>query len=344
MSNWKLESGDFCAQEADKKGFVRYGTAGVAVATWTSKDKAPLSVHLSGYVTCPNCQAPASFEMDCETGFDRPGGPKVACSKCSSRVDLSVWARQNDGAPRLFVTAMVFSRASGSGSSLPVVTIDGVSDATKQHKQTPTVVVKAPLISGKDSVTAHEKVLRFVVTEAFEKPASAIINKIIETLDRPLSDREIQIITASLWVVYCRWGLLSDDIIKFDVIMKTVTRYPGAFTEFTGQGMDGTNWEREGQVADDAHQLLKENRLSEAAVALRRSSLLQVSKIIQYWQSPTNSFSTDEFLNLILFAGYRMATQSSSNAQQNKATNQVTNIVNEKVTKPGSNWWQFWKR
>ena len=135
MSNWKCESGTQCAQEADKQGLVRYGTAGVAVVTWTSKDKAPSTIHLSGSVTCPSCQTAASFETDCDTDCDLLSGPKVNCSKCSSRVDFSVWARKSDGAPRLFVTGMVYSRTSGTGATMPVVTINAVREFDAKQSQ-----------------------------------------------------------------------------------------------------------------------------------------------------------------------------------------------------------------
>lgn len=128
MNNWKCESGTQCAEEADKQGVVRYGTAGVAVVSWTSRDKAPSKVHLSGSVTCPSCQAAASFETDCDTGCDLISGPNVTCPRCSSRVVFSVWARKSDGAPRLFVTGQVLSRASGMDGTLPVVSVTSVLD------------------------------------------------------------------------------------------------------------------------------------------------------------------------------------------------------------------------
>lgn len=128
MENWKCESGTQCAQEADKQGLVRYGTAGVAIVRWSSKEKAPASVRLLGSVTCPNCSTPMAFEVDCDTDCDLLSGPKVTCPKCSSRVDFSVWARQSQEGPSMFVTGSVFSRTAGNAGTMPVVSVTRVVD------------------------------------------------------------------------------------------------------------------------------------------------------------------------------------------------------------------------
>ena len=129
LTHWAIRSGNLCAMEADKQGLVRYGTGGVGILAWCSSQvKAPASVSLSGSVTCPGCGVPARFKIDCSTDYDLLSGPKITCGQCQSRVDFTVWVKKSESAPRLFVTAMIFSHDAGRAPTLPVVKIDSIKE------------------------------------------------------------------------------------------------------------------------------------------------------------------------------------------------------------------------
>jgi hypothetical protein len=123
--SWLIESGNGPAQKADSAGLVRYGTAGVATATWTAGGTVPEYLTIFGRIACHRCGTRLRFEIDASSGYDTPG-LGLSCPECLSEMSIANWPRAEGPRKVLYVTIGSHARPSSSPPAFPKVELDGV--------------------------------------------------------------------------------------------------------------------------------------------------------------------------------------------------------------------------